>query len=107
MATSVALLQQINQSQIGSYYAHAVSGDADARGGYVREGHHAIEVWLVTDAIGFEDEDRFFDIALEMKRAFTNVDIDFHLLNPSMYDEQINPVHDLLPPGVQRVELSR
>lgn len=101
----MAIAHQIQAGQIGQTFADALGGDEAASDVFVLGGREGVDVWVLTRSLSFEDEDRYYSLAADLMREFTNVHIDFHLANPRLYASDINLTEDVVPHGADRYPL--
>jgi hypothetical protein len=71
---------------------------------WIREVRGTAEIWIITDPVELDQERAVYHVAALLIDAFPEFYVDFRVLNPQILGEGSDP-HDLLPVGVERVEL--
>lgn len=97
MGMTMAISQEITAHDVGRRLADEVRQDPAAQGVWTRAVRDYIELWLLTDPIDAETERRFYALDAPLQRFFPNTYINFHLVNPRLFDENMELVGDVIP----------
>jgi hypothetical protein len=98
-------MSQFDAQEIGRLLVETIRDDVAARCIYVQAGRDALEVWVLLEPIGVDAEDRFYEAGAALQRAFPDVVIRFHLVNPRLFAPDINLPGDVIPSGAIAIPL--
>jgi hypothetical protein len=99
----MAVTDRATLAEIGKTYAEAVRAEPAARQLWVDSHRDYFELWLVTEPIDTDVEDRLYEAELVLHDRFPEAYIRFHILNPRHFDP-FEPA-DLIPPGAEEIPL--
>lgn len=93
----MAISHPVNAHDVGRRFADEVRQDPVAQGVWTRAVRDYIEVWLLTDPIDADTERRLYALDGPLQRWFPNTFINFHLVNPRLFDENTEILGDVIP----------
>jgi hypothetical protein len=95
----MAIPYNIDYAAIGRRFAEVVQPSPSVRGLWSRQVLDSLELWLLTEPIGSQQELDLYATSAWLYQAYPDVSIQFHLVNPLMFEPGTAYVGDVIPGG--------
>lgn len=95
----MAVTRHVNAQTVGTMYAELVRDDPAVRGIYVLPTEDWIEVWILTEQIEFDDEERFYGVGVTIQQHVPDTYVMIRLANPRHFPPEYDLVRDVIPSG--------
>jgi hypothetical protein len=100
----MAVQQTSIAKEVGHHFAREIGVDPVVEGLFV-QGSRPITVWLLTAPLNIEDTARYYDASVQLQRAFPDTPIDFHLINPSFFEDDVDLAAHVIPAAAESIDL--
>ena len=100
----MAVQQTSIAREVGHHFARTIGDDPDVECLFVHGGQ-PVTVWLLTEPVRIEDTARFYEASVELQRAFPGTQIEFHLINPWFFEDDVDLTAHVIPAAAESIDL--
>ena len=101
----MAIAYNIDYAAIGRRFAEVVRPLPSVSGLWVQQVHDYVELWLLTEPIDAQQELDLYAASAWLHQAYPDVNIQFHLVNPLMFETGTAYVGDVIPRDAVEIPL--
>jgi hypothetical protein len=103
-AVAMAVTHRVNTQEVANFLIDAIGSDPIVEDIYLRVDKQ-IDAWIVVGPVSMEEEHHLYETAANLVRRYIEtMPVNFHVLNPRHFLEEIDLRNDVVPRSAQRLQ---